>query len=378
MTASLAAAPIARALLRTNRRGVSHADALLADDTVLAAGTRATLTIGTRSLTGTTRPGGVFAAQGGYSWVSGAGTWGATVEAQPYHDDAGVMLSAVLRDLAADAGEFGIVLDVPDRILGPSWTRPTAPASDLLDALTGREWWLADDGTTHVGARPSTAIAPAVTVDPYDQALRRAVVQLGDDDIAAFLPGATLTAQGLPAPLTIGQVDVAVTGDRIGVTLWGEAGPAELLARIVDHLTGWRRYLQVAPFTVATANADGTVAVQPADARAAALPDAPALALAFGVPGVSATLQRGSPALVVWPGGDPGSPLVLGYPAGVLPEVVTLAAASAINIGGMGAAALTLWAPLLAWISGAITACAGHGITLPPAPTAATTIAKGV
>ena len=342
MSASLAGLGISSARVTFPRWGAGHADrVLLAGDSVLTPGARAMLLLGTASYTGTVRPGAAFGGEAAYSWIAGAGMWSTTVAPQPYHDDAGVMLSAVLRDLAADAGEIGVSLDIPDRSLGRDWTRPAAPASDLLDALSGREWWIAADGVTHVGPRATTPVAPAgLSVDPYEPELRRATVELGDDDIAPLVPGIILTADGLPAPLSVGSVVVEVDAARLTVTLWGEAMGAELFARIVDHLTAWRRFLQLAPYTVVSVGADGRVVVQPADARASALPDAPALSLVFGVPGASATLQTGSPGLVAWVAGDPGSPVVAMYPAGTLPVAVGLSASGTATLGGAAGAGM--------------------------------------
>jgi hypothetical protein len=188
---------------------------------------------------------------------------------------------------------------------------------------------------------------------------------------------AVLTAQGLPAPLTIGQVAVEVDGDRIAVTIWGELVGAELLAAIVDHLTAWRRYLSANPYAVQVVASDGRVQVQPADARAAAYPDAPALGHAPGLPGASYTLAAGASVVVAHLAGDPGSAVVVAHLAGVLPVSVVLDASSFVSLGA-GGTPLALAskadardAALLAGVNAALTALSLPNISL-PASSAAT------
>lgn len=343
MTATLAGLHVSRALLRIPRWGAAMADVDMIDDTALEVGSRATLALGDLSLVGTIRPGGSFGGTAAYSWIAGGGGWASTVEALPYHNDAGIMLSAVASDLAADAGEFGAVLEVADRSLGQTWTRPRGAARDQLDALSGGQWWVAADGVTHLGPRSSTSISSStLTVTHYDPALRRAVVQVADDAIAALAPGVTLTAPGLPAPLTIGAVDVAVTAERLQVVLWGEATGAELFARIVAHLTAGTAYHSLAPYAVQSVGADGRVAVKPADGRVPELPDASAIGHVPGLPGASYTLQPGAGVLVAWVAGDPGSPVCVAYPAGVLPASVLLDAGSSIAFGSGAALPLVV------------------------------------
>lgn len=375
MTATLGGKAIERGRLTIPRRGAAHGDFALVDDAALTAGARTTLALGSLSLTGTVRPGGAFGGAAAYSWVAGAGSWGKVVASTPYHDDAGLLLSAVARDLAADAGEIGAALEVADRVLGRDWTRPTAPASDLLDALTGREWWIAADGVTHLGPRPSPAVTlQGLSVTSYDPNLRRATVELGDDGIAPLVPGIVLSAPGLPAPLSVGSVVVDVDAHRLTVELWGEAMGAEIMARIVDHLTAWRRYLPGNPYTVSNVGADLRVAVKPADARSSAYPDAPVLAHVPGVPGASCILQKGSAVVVSHLAGDPGSPVVTGYPlTGRLPIKVILAVDEGLCLGsGDGTHPVVVDNGLTDWLTAVRTGITSGGGTDPgPPPTIA-------
>lgn len=392
MTALLAGVPISSATFREPRYGAALADVALIDDTALVVGSRATLTIGDRSMLGTIRPGGDFGGQAGFSWIAGAGAWSATVLKRPYHDDNGIMLSAVLRDLALDAvtatgatdgASFGAVLEVADRPLGRDWARPTALARDLLGALATAaglgtdEWWVDDTGITHLGPRPATSLSSTtLTIDPYDPALRHGTARLFDDAISGLVPGATLTAQGLPAPLVIGATTIHVEGGALTVDLWGERTAAELFDALVDASTAWRAYLRRNPYRVLSVGGDGRVAVTPADARSVDFPDAPQLGHAYGLPGASYELQAGANVIVEHLAGDPGSPVVGGHLPGPLPVSLTLDATTAILVGG-GAVPLVKDGPLQAWVAALTTALAGHGITVPALTGEATTKMRG-
>jgi hypothetical protein len=377
MSATLGSAAISRATLRIPRFGVPVANVTLTDDTALTNGSRLTLTVGDLALVGTVTWGSDFGGAAGYTWEAGAGKWSTVVPSRPYHDDNGIMLSRVAADLAADAGELGAVLAMPDRSLGTNWTRPAAPARDLLDALSGGQWWVASDGVTHVGPRPSTATTSSTLTLHYDPALRLATAQLADDTVSTLLPGVTLTAQGLAGPLAIISSVVHAEAESISVDLYGEISGPDLLRALVDALTQWRAYLRLNPYTVATVATDGRVAVQPADARDASSPDAPLLAHLAGIPGASYVLAPGAQVAVTHLAGDPGSPIVFGHAPGALPASVLFDATGTISLGS-GASPLALANPLITWIDALILVLLAHGITPPNAPIIAATKAMGV
>lgn len=342
MSATLGSAAVSSATARVPRYTAAVATVALVDDTVLPTGVPTTLTIGDLSMLGTIRAhevGADFGGQARYTWIAGAGAWSSSVKTQPYHDDNGIMLSRVLADLAKDAGEIGCVLDgLPDKSLGLDWTRPAGLASDQLEALSGGQWWVnASDGVTHVGPRPASAVSsPNITVEPFDGALSRAVVRVADDTFSALLPGATLTAEGLPGPLTVAATTLHVDGASISAELWAEVTGPELLRRIVAHLTAGTLFHRRMPYAVASVASDGRVAVQPADGRATAFPDAPLLAHVAGLPGVSVVLVRGARVLVDYIAGDPASPVVAGYFPDVAPQSIAMAVQSGgtVNVGG--------------------------------------------
>lgn len=378
MTATLGTLAVSRARLRNPRHGIALAVVALTDDTVIAIPSRLALAIGDSTKTGTVTDGGDFGGQASYTWTAGAGLWSTVLpQRPPYHDDGGVMLSAVLADLARDAGEIGAILDgIPDKSLGTNWTRPEAAARDLLDALAGGQWWIADDGVTHVGPRPAGTYSSSTLTLSYDPSIRRGVAQDSGDLIAGLAPGVTLSAQGLATPILIGTAVVVVEGDDISVELYGEKTRSELFRAMVDACTEWRDYLLLNPYTVVGLANDpgvpGGVAVQPTDARAAAFPDAPALGHMSGIPGATYALATGSNVAVMHLAGDPGSPIVFGHLPGTLPDSVTFDANGPINIGGSGGGPLALAiktdardAALLAGVNAALGALSLPAISLP-------------
>lgn len=360
MTATLGSLLVSAATLTVERYGIPDGDLVLMDDTTPALGSSQTLTIGDLASVGAIVTGGDFGGQARVRWCGGAGgldakgngvsAWAMKVASRPYHNDGGVMLSSVFADLERDAAvacgatPIGAVLEVPDVQIdnAGSWVRPAAVARDLLDALATAAgqprgaWWIASDGSTHLGPRPVTSTTLSnLTVGDCDLALLRATAACSDDGISTLLPGTTLSAPGLPtAGFPIAALTVRVSGEDIGVELWGEASHAELFARVVRHVMAPRvDYLPLQPATVTgTPDAQGRVPMT-AIPFGSAYPDAPAIACSPGLPGSSFTLPVGANIVVACLAGNPGNPVVVSYPAGPLPISVTIDATGAISIG---------------------------------------------
>src|SRR5262249_13574567 len=72
----------------------------------------------------------------------------------------------------------------------------------------------------------------------------------------------------------------------------------------------------------------------------APLADVPAVPKAYGLPGASSRIKRGQPVLIVFRGGDPGAPVVAGYPEGCKADEMGLDADTVIRLGGAGAVVL--------------------------------------
>lgn len=383
MTFDLAGASISSAVIRVPRFGLWSARVACAGPLTLAVGARATLTVGDLSLVGTVVDGGTYAEQAVYSLVGGAGRWGSTVPAKAHRSDGGITVAEVAADLATDVGEIGVVLEAgAERPLGYAWERRAGVASDALQQLVGAAWWAAPDGTTHLGPRPARAISPATLRNTrYDPAIRLATASLDDDAVAQLLPGAQVTATGLPDVLDVGALTIRVEAEAIEVDLLGERPPSELLGAAFDALGA--RFRAAAPqLHQVTEDAQGRSSCAPAGPFAASLAALPWLDRAFGVPGVSADLQPGALVLVALLDGSPGAPRVVGYLPGTLPVNVTLDATTSISLGA-GGVPLALAskadardAALLAGVNAALSALSLPTISLPPS--SAATKAKGI
>jgi hypothetical protein len=255
----------------------------------------------------------------------------------------------------------------------------------MLRALVGDAWWIAADGTTHAGPRPASNVAPTdLTIANYDPTLRRATVALAGDGVAQLVPGATLNADGLPAPLTIGQLEVRATSSHVKAVLWGERTGPELAAAIVEAVTRRVRYAFASPAQV-TAVAGKRSTVEPSDARSADLDAHAFLDPVYGVPGVTAVLQPGALVMIEWPGGDPGSPMIAGFVPGILPASVAVQAASEIDVvaplvqlGGTSGHAVVVDNGLTAWLQAVQKALAAAGHDPGPPPVVAATNVNAV
>jgi hypothetical protein len=332
----LSGSAIASAVLRVPRWGAWLADVMLVETPTLTVGSSVVLTLGNLALTGTLLPGGVFGGIAQYSVIGGAGKWNTQVGARSYSNTNGVRLSQVASDLAKDAGELGTVLQVADRVLGGAWVRPAGIASELLRALTAGQWWIDGTGNTNLGPRPATQIAPStITIGNYDPELKRATAALSDDAVAQLLPGAVLTANGLPATLPIDSLIVRVADNALEVELYGQQGLAELFAGLVASLTSGTRYHPAIPGAVVEVSST-TATVRPTPALAATWPTDSYLPQIPGVPGLSAVLQPGAGVLVAFPAGDPGSPSIVAFLPGTLPVSLVLDATTTVSLGAGG------------------------------------------
>lgn len=346
--------------VRLYRTGAPQADVVLTDSgVVLTAGQRVVLTAGDISAPGTLRPGGEFGGTATWTVIGGAGRWDTRIPRRFYDDANGILLSHMVADLASDAGEFGAVLAIPDRSLGPRWERPEGPARDMLDFLSGGEWWVATDqivngatvnttltngatvlgGWTVVGPRrPTTASLAGVTAATYDAALRRGAFATSDDSLWQLQAGATVALDGLPAPLLVGSAVLRFTSGHVEVELYGEATLPELLGNFVAAKTALARFHAAYPFTTTSATATagpnaGMTGLMPANALSAAFPGPPNVPQWPGVPGLTATLQAGAGVAVIFLGGDPGSPTIVNYAPGVLAQSLAIDAVLGINLG---------------------------------------------
>lgn len=332
-------APIQHATVRVPAYGAWTATVAVAGPLVLAEGARATLIVGDLTLIGTVSAGGTYAEQATYQIVGGNAKWSALVLAFTHRSDLGVTVAEAAAALCSAAGELGVVLEAgAERPLGYAWLRRGGLASDALAELVGSSWWVAVDGVTHLGPRPSTSIQPAnVNVLAYEVALRRATVALTDDALAQLQPGVAVTLPGLPAPLQIGGVTIRVEAEAVTVDLLGERPVSELLSALLAA----RRGAATPQLYQVTDDAQGRTSARPAGPSSPVLPDEVWIDHAPGVPGMTAQLAPGAMVLVAFLDGSPGAPRVVGYLPGALPLALALDAVNGVQIG-KGASGITL------------------------------------
>jgi hypothetical protein len=130
-------------------------------------------------------------------------------------------------------------------------------------------------------------------------------------------------------------------------------------------------YLAAYQCKVITQNTDGTLELQPDDAR---LPPYQKVSIRYGVPGVSALIANGARVLLEFAGGDPQKPIATVWESASVTKLV--ATASAIDLGGGATEALvkgTSYATHMGNLSTALTALSNSltPLMLPPAVAAA-------
>lgn len=141
--------------------------------------------------------------------VGGAGTWRNTVTLTPYNRPAGVLLSAVLGDLAMATGTTAATRERVnlakglDRSLGLRYVPGVArPASFLLASLSGPLWWIDAAGVTQIATtRPAITIATPASVAELNGA--KGWVSVATEDLAAWQPGARYVSATIPNGITV-------------------------------------------------------------------------------------------------------------------------------------------------------------------------------
>lgn len=190
--------------------GAWTADVLLSLAIVLSS--PVTLSIGNLSLVGTVTRAATFAGARGIRIVGGGGGWRKVVSSRTYQSAAGVKISHVLGDAAAEVGEK--ISLTSDSLMGPFYIRAEQPAADLLRMFTNGLWWMDPSGTTQVApSRPSPTVASAFQVTGYAGAIGK--VEIATEDVAAWMPGVQFSAPTIPDTKTVSSVTHDVGNDGV-------------------------------------------------------------------------------------------------------------------------------------------------------------------
>lgn len=283
------------------------------------------------SLVGTVIHRGDFNVRTDLRIVGGRGGLAKVLPPRAYHDDAGVRVATVIRDAMREAGEILDESTLPTTRLGPHYTRPEAPASSVLNRHAREAWYVAENGTVRLGARPSGVLPAGVAIQRADKARGR--VDLASSSVATILPG--VVAEGL----VVTDVRHEVDGDSgLRTVLWGRPGGGAS-----RRLVGWRRLLEaldpdrkfrgVVEYRVVTREG-ARLNLQPVRSGLG-MPELRRVPSWPGVPGCEGDVVPGSRVLVGFIDSDPSRPYVAAYEgsegAGFVP--------TALRIGGSGPAA---------------------------------------
>jgi hypothetical protein len=326
---TLNAITIARAHVSLPAWGVWYADVELTEPTALDGA--AQLEFPGLSLAGTIVSGGPYQGRARYRVAGGKGAWGKAVKAKPYANDAGVKIATALTDAAKDCGET-LVGDLPKGRVGPHYARRSAPASNVLNILCARDWYVDDEGNTRIGKRSRVEYSGSAEVLSIDTQLR--VVRLGCETLAGLRPGVVVS--GVQAS------DVVITQDpkRIRATVYGMQSSRTLAAfeRLLTSLFPDLVYRGAFEYRVVTQSGD-RLNLQPA-LVSTGLPDLSRVPMRPGVAGARNDVKLGSLVVVQFLNADPGRPVVTGFDAPDSPG--WLPSATELQIGGLPGSAVSL------------------------------------
>lgn len=320
---TLAGAPCTRATAQIPAWGCWWADFDLVGEVTLSG--RVSCAFAGATLSGTIVSGGPSRGRSAYRVVGGAGGWGQTLPAKPYHDDAGVKLRTVLGDAASAAGETLTGVDQQLR-LGPHFARGAALASHLLHALAPRNWYVDLDGTTRIGQRAASAYSGSGTRTRIDPA--GLVVEIATEDVSALVPGVTVDGS---QPAT--DVEWSLDEKRLTARVYSGPRPSRRLdafRRIFDALDPWRKYRALAEYRIVSQDAE-RLNLQIVRVGTG-LPDLPRVPVRPGVAGARTDPKLGGLVLVAFADGDPSRPNVVAFDApdapGWLPTLIELGESS--------------------------------------------------
>lgn len=325
-------------------RGVWVADLDFLDVPALSG--QVTIRAGNLSLVGTViaTESGTYGSQRRVRVVGGGGGWGTVLRPRAYHSDAGVSALTVAQDAAREAGEtLGSTWSPASSTLDPDYVRSSGPASRTLEDAIGPGvlWWVDYAGVTQVGQR-ATSQADSTLYEVLFFDPRSRVLTLGLDDLTAVGIGSTL-ARGLDSPVTVRDLEIDVSAERIEVRAWCGGGTvaSSALGRLehafealVARDSDPRLY---GPWLYRVISRSGSLLNLQAARVVDGLPDIMSIKMWPGVSGAYADVTPGAQVLVEFIGGQRSLPVVTHFgptgSGGFVPVNVTLDATTLIKLG---------------------------------------------
>ncbi len=306
MTTLLGTEPATRARVQVPAYGLPFLDVELSEPAAVVGAT--TLTIGGLTQACTVLSGGAAEGKARYRLVGGAGGWGAQLSKNAYNDDAGVKLSRVLTDAAADCGET--LGTLPTTRLGPHFARPVMYAYELLNYLAPRGWYIDAAGVTQIGARTAGTYAGDATAVRVDHAVGVAELALDALD-ATLVPGVSITLPDGTATPPATDVEYEVTADRLTCRVYWRAQRADKWTALFNACFPWLQYVGVFEYRVVTQDGE-RLNLQPARV-ASGQPDLARVPVRPGVSGFRSDVKLGELVLVQYADRDGSRPQVTSH-----------------------------------------------------------------
>jgi hypothetical protein len=301
-------------------QGVWFADVDLHDATKIKVREKVSLKIGKATLVGTVRSIGSFADSSQVRIVAGGDGWSQVVQGKGYANDANVLASTVITDLAREVNET-IGTNATNR-LGAGFAREGSVASYALDAAVkgNAVWWVGYDGITNIGTRANTIAPESITVLNYDGICSVATIDANEVNI--IFPGMRIKSR-LDETVTIRSIDYEITHDKFSCTAWcgangkisqaGDALVAIIKKVINESLHGVYRYRIV--------ERKGERLTLQAVKENNVMPDLPLVAIWPGNYGMHSIPDVGKECLVAFADGDRDFPVVLAFQPGSDPNI---------------------------------------------------------
>lgn len=303
------------------------------------------LTIGLSTLAGKIDPRGTGSVgPTGHARLVGGLGWSQRVQALHIHNDAGVLLSAVLQATAAEVLEV-VVAPIP-KVLGVDFVRSAGPASRVL---SGFEWHVDPSGVTMVGPRAPIPAGPNIEILNWDP--EQKIADLACTELV--LPGTVLTDPrfGVAVVCDVEQTFTAESGARAKAwcQLADEAAAAAADAlvkpvglgglKLVRMIAGLAKeavglpYLRRHEYRVVLVGPDGRLVLQAVDLFGDMPLFLPLVEVWPGIAGASCKPLPGSIVTVVFTAGDPSMPKVVDFDPSNPPALETKLDAVRIALG---------------------------------------------